>query len=168
MDKEIRIQITPEIEKIMSENISEKRVTEEVDIDDCKNCPYHDVPWIRGDRLYCCGYNHENIITSRDVLELYNNCPINHKLKTHKKFIKKYGIIHTKHGGYSSKGSISVVDFSRTTFEWDGNNPDVDWNNVVIFFYNNQKEADIMMELALDYYHRFNLEEEYVPKHCYG
>lgn len=169
MCEEVKIQITDEIEKIMCQNLSEKAEAHTVKFESCEDCWYYDKPWIRGDRLHCCAYEFEDVKTSREINDLYDNCPINHEVETHTKYIKKYGIIHSKpRGRYRSKGSIAVVDFSGTTFEWDGNNPDVDWTDVVVFYYSNQEEADVMMELALDYYNRFNLDSGYVKKHCYG
>lgn len=172
MGEEVKIQLTEEIEKIMEKNLEGKteKFTEKIDC--CKNCRFYDKPWIWGRTLHCCAYDSDNVQTSRDIKDLYDNCPINHEIEVTKSYIKKYGIIHRKpkkHSYYDdTSGSIAVVDFSRTTYEWDGNNPDVDWTNVVIFFYNTQEEADIMMELAIEYYRKFNLDAEYVPKHCYG
>ena len=171
MEKEMKIQITDEISKIICKNLSGKTESFPVEIKSCKKCRYHDKPWIWGSPLHCCSKNSDNPLTSRDINELYDNCPIDHTIQVTKSYIKKYGIIHSEPKGdrrYYKKGSIAVVDFSGTTFEWDGYNPDIDWENVVVFYYNNQKEADIMMELALDYYHRFNLDDEWVEKRCYG
>ena len=171
-DEEVTIQITDEIQKIMVKNLDEKSEVISKEIDCCTDCRFYDKPWVWGRTLHCCSHDKDNVATSRDINELYINCPINHKMEVRKTYIKKYGIIHQKpkkHSYYSdTSGSIAVVDFSGTTFEWDGNNPDVDWRNVVVFFYDTQEEADKMMELALDYYHRFNLDAEYIPKHCFG
>lgn len=172
MSEEVKIQLTDEIEKIISKNLDEKseKITKKIDC--CKNCRYYDKPWIWGRTLHCCSQDNDNVKTSRNINELYDDCPINHEMEVTKTYIKKYGIIHKKpkkHSYYRDEsGSIAVVDFSGTKFEWDGNNPDVDWTNVVVFFYDTQEEANIMMELALDYYHRFNLDAPYVTKYCYG
>lgn len=168
MDNEVKIILNDEIEKIMVENLSEKVEEEVIKLDSCENCWYYENPWIHGGELYCCAYNFEDTRSSRNKDELYKNCPINHELHAQISYIKKYGIIHNKPNEYSTKGSINIVDFSDTTFEADGYNPDVYWENVMILFYNNQEEADTMIELALDYYNRFNLDGEYVKKHCFG
>lgn len=171
MDKEVKIVLTEEIEKIMCENLSEKSEELEVEIKSCEDCPYYNNPWVRGATLHCCGYDFDDVITSRDINQVYDLCPLNHKLTTRKKYIKKYGIIHYKpeKNSYRNRdGSIHIVDFSYTTFESDGNNPDVDWRDVASFYYKSQKDADIIMELALEYYHRFNLDAEYVEKRCWG
>lgn len=173
MDKEVTIELTDNIERIMCQNLDEKMEEYTVTLKSCEDCRYYDKPYIRGGNLHCCSYDYENnrtTQTSRDVQDLYDNCPINHEVEVRKIYLKKYGIIHTKpsRSRYSRRGSIAIVDFSGTVFEWDGNNPDVYDEPVVIFYYNNQEEADKMMEVALDYYNRFNLDAEYVPKHCYG
>ncbi len=169
MCEEVTIQMSDEIEAVMSRNLDEKSETYTKKIKTCKNCRYYDEIWLSGGRLHCCSYDYDNPITSRDATVIYDECPINHTIEYTKMYIKKYGIIHRKpKGRYSRRGNISVVDFSDTTFESDGYNPDVNWEAVVVFYYSNQEEADVMMELALDYYNRFNLDSEYVEKHCYG
>lgn len=169
MDKEMKIQVTPEIERIMCENLNERVIEETREIHSCEECMYGYELWLRGRELYCCAYNSDNPKTSRNEKEIFDDCPINHELEYTKKYIKKYGIIHERpKGRYRRKGSIAVVDFSRTTYEWDGNNPDVDWENVVVFYYKTPEEAQVMMDLALEYYAKFNLDGEYVEKHCYG
>ena len=167
MYEEKTIQITDNIEKIMCENLSQRTQEHTKKLTSCEDCMYYNELWLRGRSLHCCGHNTDKPVTSRNLDEIGKDCPINHTLTYTKKYIKKYGIIHEKPTRYH-RGSISVVDFSGTTYEWDGNNPNVDWRDVATFYYTNQKEADIMMELALDYYKRFNLEDEWVPKHCYG
>lgn len=162
------IQITPEIEKIICENLNQKVVEETCEIHSCEDCMYGYELWLRGKELYCCAYNSDNPKTSRIEKEIFNDCPINHKLEYTKKYIKKYGIIHQKPKGYRRKGSIAVVDFSRTTYEWDGNNPDIDWEDVAVFYYKTEEDAQVMMDLALDYYNKFNLDGEYVEKRCFG
>lgn len=171
MDKTVKKQVTEEIERIECQNLSEKREELVEEIQCCKDCMYHQELWLRGGRLYCCGYDYDNPRTSREKEVFYNDCPIDHKLTYHRNYIKQYGIIHEKpeeHSYRSRRGSISVVDFSRTTFEWDGYNSDVDWQDIVVFYYKTEEECEQMMELALDYYHKFNLDAPYVEKRCYG
>lgn len=165
------IQITKEISKIIDKNLNEKNEQIVKKIDCCKNCRFYDKPWIWGDVLHCCSYNSKDPQTSRNIKKLYDNCPMGHEITVTKSYIKKYGIIHKtpkKDEFRSESGRIAIVDFSGTTFEWDGYNPDVDWTNIAIFFYDTQEECDIIMDMVLDYYHRFNLDAPYIEKHCYG
>ena len=173
MDDEVRVQVNDDIEKIMVRNLDEKVEVFIKKLESCEGCPNFDEPYIHGGVLYCCSFDYENspTRTSRDKGVLFEDCPMGKEITLRKSFIKQYGIIHNKprsnsYGGY--RGSLSVVDFSGTTFEWDGYNPDVDWEPLVVFYYNNQEEANVMMELALDYYYRFNLDAPFVEKHCYG
>lgn len=167
IEEEVKIELTDGIEKIMCQNLDEKAEKSSITFKSCKDCHFYDHPWIRGRTLHCCSQDGDNVRTSREIDDLYDTCPINHELETHTKYIRKYGIIHSKPSRYR-RGCISVVDFSGTTFEWDGNNPDVDWESVVDFYYKNQEDADRMMELALEYYHQFNLEDVWVEKRCFG
>lgn len=156
------------IERIMDKNLSEKNEKIIKKTKCCEDCIFYKDSWVWGRELHCCCQNSDNPQTSRDIEKLYDACPINHEMEVTKYYIKKYGIIHRKPDEDSychSSGSIAVVDFSDTTFEADGHNPDVSYENVVIFFYNTQEECDIMMELALDYYERFNLDAPYIEKH---
>jgi len=174
MADKMKIETDENIEKIISENLNQKAVPHTIELKSCKKCRFYDNPWIWGRPLHCCSQDSDNVRTSRDIDELYNTCPIDHKIETTKTFIKRYGIIHNKPDEnpysfrYDKRGSIMLVDFSDTHFESDGYNPDVEWGAIVVFYYNNQEEADKMMKLALDYYEEFNLGEEYVPKICYG
>lgn len=168
----MEVKVNENIEKIMEKNLHEKSETISVTIDCCKKCRFYDDPWVRGDTLHCCSHNSDMIKTSRGVNELYANCPISHKTELTQTYIKQYGIIHRKPEEdsyyYDKCGSISIVDFSDTTFEDDGYNPDVEWKNVAVFFYDTQEECDKMMELALEFYNRFNLDAPYVKKRCFG
>lgn len=171
MADKMKIETNDEIEKIICENLDQKAIPHTIELKSCTKCRFYDKPWIWGRTLHCCSQDSDNVRTSRDINELYDDCPIDHKIETTKTFIKKYGIIHhkpDKDSYYDKRGDIMIVDFSGTTFEDDGYNPDVEWKAIVIFYYNNQEEADRMMKLALEYYNDFNLGEDYVPKICYG
>ncbi len=163
------IQITESIEQIEKRNLSEKSIKTIKQINSCEDCPNYDAPYIHGGILHCCSYDYKNepTRTSRQIDELYSNCPVNHEFEVRKTLIKQYGIVHHRPTEYY-RGSISIVDFGRTTFESDGYNPNVDWDEIVVFYYTTQEEADRMMELALDYYNKFNLDAPYIPKICYG
>lgn len=165
------IETDENIEKIMEKNLDEKSVQQVMEIKSCSKCRFYDKPWIWGRTLHCCSQDSDNVKTSRDINDLYEFCPIDHKIETTKTSIKRYGIIHEKpdeDSYYDKRGCIMIVDFKGTSFESDGYNPDVEWEPVVIFYYNNQEEADKMMKLAWDYYNEFNLDDEYVAKICYG
>lgn len=165
------IETDENIEKIMEKNLDEKSVQQVLEIKSCSKCRFYDKPWIWGRTLHCCSQDSDNVKTSRDINDLYESCPIDHKIETTKTSIKRYGIIHEKpdrDSYYDKRGCIMIVDFKGTTFESDGYNPDVEWKAIVIFYYNNQEEADKMMKLAWDYYNEFNLDDEYVAKICYG
>lgn len=172
-EQEVKIELSDEIEKIMMENLDEKGETEIIKLESCENCRFYDNAWVWGGKLHCCSANHESgkdPVTSRDCNKLFDNCPQNQEMEITKSFIKRYGIIHKKPNreyGYES-GSISIVDFKGTRFEDDGYNPDVYWEAIVVFYYNNQEEADRMMKLAYQYYTEFNLGEEWIEKVCYG
>ena len=156
------------IEKIVDENLNEKYEDVVQDIKHCKECRYYDKVWIWGSNLHICSHNSDEPSTSRDAKKLYDECPIDHKISYKKGYIKKYGIIHQKPRNEWDSGAIKVVDFTPTHFEDDGYNPDVSWNNVVIFFYTNEEEKEQMMKLAYEYYTNFNLEADWVEKRCYG
>ena len=73
MCEEVKIQITDEIEKIMCQNLTEKAEAHTVKFESCEDCWYYDKPWIRGDRLHCCAYTFEDVKTSREINDLYDD-----------------------------------------------------------------------------------------------
>lgn len=159
--------IINEFEVIVDENLKEKyeQVKEKTN---CKKCRFYDNPWVWGSELHCCSHNHQNPQTSRNIDELYNQCPIGGENTYKKTYIKQYGIVHREPKDEWDTGSIQIVDFSSTCFEADGYNPDVNWENIVIFFYRNDKEKETMMKLAVEYYKQFNLEANWVEKRYYN
>ena len=162
-----KIQLKDEITAIIERNLDEKVEKEVVKIKSCEECRYHDDPWIWGRSLHCCSHDSDNVRTSRDEDELFKNCPINGQMEITKNYIKKYGIIHEKDAWYGNS-YVAIVDFSSSHWESDGYNPDIRWDNVAVFYYENKEDEEKMMEMALDYYHRFDFDEQYTKKRCYG
>lgn len=161
------IKIADKIEAIVKDNMKEKRKEHTEFIECCEDCRYFDEFWVWGGELYCCSSDYDDVSVSRSKKALYKKCPIDHKTTYNKGFIKQYGIIHEKPRNKWDCGAIKVVDFSKTHFEADGHNPTVRYEHIVIFFYRNEEEKEQMMELALDYYNKFNLDAEWVEKRCY-
>ena len=162
-----KVKINDAIEAIIENNLNEKVEEETIELKSCENCRYHENPWIWGRTLHVCCHNQDAPKTSRDVDELFNNCPINGQMKIKKSLIKKYGIIRREKDDWH-KNYVAIVDFSPSHWESDGYNPDIDWNDVAVFFYDDEEDGDKMMEMCLDYYNRFGFDEEWTKKRCYG
>lgn len=163
-----RISITEKIDAIIERNLEEKHLEEIVELDSCKDCWYHEDPWIRGRPLHICGKDGDEPRTSRDMEELFNSCPINGKLKTRKNLIKQYGIITSDNDDWCRDRFVAIVDFSPSRWEWDGNNPDIDYRIVAQFFYEDEEDKEKMEAMALDYFEKFGFDEEWTKKICYG
>ena len=161
------IELSDDVEAIISKNLNEKTETVTVNIESCEDCRYYGNFWFWGRPLHCCGQESDIPISTREIEDLYENCQINHQYDTVRTYIKRYGIVHYEGSRYH-KGSISVVDFKNTVFESDGHNPDIDYDVVMGFYYKDEDEAEKMMELAVQYYHYLNLDEKYCKKNCYG
>lgn len=158
------------IDEIIKMNLHEKLEEKTYKVDYCEQCIYYETTEVGGVYLHCCMQDKENIKTDKDSFHLYMNCSIDNTLTREVMCIKRYGIIHHSPDKDSCKeyGSINIVDFSGTTFESDGYNPDVDWVNVAIFFYTTDEEKDKMMKFAEDMYDKLNIDSEYIVKRCYG
>lgn len=160
--------------EIIGRNLDEKYEVKEVDIRHCEECKYYEHIWKEGvPSVHMCLYDKENPLLKLDEFDLHSNCPIHHHMTIETKCIKRYGIIHEKPNDDeyywgNREGTIRIVDFKDTHFEWDGHNPDVRYESVAVFFYENDDERNMMMEIALEFYERLNLDEVYTPKRCYG
>lgn len=160
-------------DEIADKNLDEKLEVREVKIRSCEECKYYDCVHNEGlPTVHFCTFDKKNPIYNIDEYKLYKECPVGHHVVMKKMCIKRYGLIHTKPEDsyyYSDTfGTIKIVDFKDTQFEWDGYNPDVRWTNVAIFYYETEEEKLKMMEFAVELYKRLNLDDEYSPKNCYG
>lgn len=157
--------------EVIDKNLTEKSEVKTVHIHYCEECMYYHYLSDEKASIHICTYKKSNHNINLDKFKLYEDCPINHKITKQTICIKRYGIIHnkpTEDSWGSHKGNISIVDFEDTHFEWDGYNPDVRYDTVAIFFYEDDDEKEKMMDLALEFYNKMNLDEEYIPKRCYG
>ena len=167
MEQDVTIQIDEKIDEIIRQNLNEKTEEYIQEIKDCKQCIYYEKVWLWGDRLHCCCNQADNPNTSRNIEDLYEECPINHQVKCIETYIKQYGIRHYK-PNRRNNGCFVVGDFQYTTFEDDGYNPDIDFEAIATFYYWNKEEELRAKEMAYYYYNKFNLDAKYVKKRCYG
>ena len=167
MEQDITIQLDKKVEEIIRKNLNETVEEYTETIKHCKDCMYYEGLWLRGRTLHCCGNQSDNPITSREIGDVYRQCPIDHQLNRKRTYIKRYGIRHYKPSRYDG-GCFVVGDFEGTTFEDDGYNPDVEFKAIATFYYDTEEEKARAEEMALHYYNKFNLDAEYVKKICYG
>ena len=158
-------------EEIQKTNLTEKAEEETIHFKTCKECWYYQEANIKFQPLHCCAYNIDEVITNRDIEQLYKNCPINHQDVKKVKYLKRYALWIEEPDPddfWYNKGVIRIEDYEDTVFEMDGHNPDYNEEEVAKFYYENDEQKEVMLKTALKLYEDLNLNEEYSIKKYYG